>query len=74
MILADVITNASKTGRTDVLGRTAYFVNKCSQMFYWDKTKPKYLVEMVEFRQVGSSFFYIHRLIKKYFKKIYSRL
>jgi hypothetical protein len=28
MILAVVITNASKTGRADVLGRTAYFVNK----------------------------------------------
>jgi hypothetical protein len=30
-----VITNASKTGRTDVLGRTASFVNKYSLMFYW---------------------------------------
>jgi hypothetical protein len=43
MILAVVITNASKTGRTDVLGRTAYFVNKCSQMFIgaMSKTKPQ---------------------------------
>jgi hypothetical protein len=30
MILAAVITNAIKTGRTDVLGSSAYFVNKCS--------------------------------------------
>jgi hypothetical protein len=35
MILAAVITNAGKTGITaDVLGRTAYFVNKCSQIFW----------------------------------------
>jgi hypothetical protein len=33
--VAIVITNASKMGRTDVLGRTAYFVNNWSQMFYW---------------------------------------
>jgi hypothetical protein len=29
MFLAVVITNASK------IGRTAYFVDKCSQIFYW---------------------------------------
>jgi hypothetical protein len=33
MILAAVITNAAKTGITDVLGKTAYFGNKCSQIF-----------------------------------------
>jgi hypothetical protein len=30
LILAAVIANASKTGRTDVLGSSAYFVNKHS--------------------------------------------
>jgi hypothetical protein len=35
MILAVVITNANKTGRTGVLGKTAYYVNKYSQIFYW---------------------------------------
>jgi hypothetical protein len=51
MNLAVVITNTSKTGGTDFSGRTAYFVNICSQMFIGteSKTKPKYLVEMVEF-------------------------
>jgi hypothetical protein len=33
MILAVVITNDNKTGRTDVSGRTVYFVNNWSQMF-----------------------------------------
>jgi hypothetical protein len=31
MIFSAVITNGSKTGRPDVLGRTAYFVNKKMQ-------------------------------------------
>jgi hypothetical protein len=35
MILAAVITNAGKTGVTHILRRTAYFVNKCRQIFYW---------------------------------------
>jgi hypothetical protein len=35
MTLAAVIINVGKTGRTDVLGRTHYFVRKCSQMFDW---------------------------------------
>jgi hypothetical protein len=35
MILAVIITNASKSGRPDVLGGAAYFVNKFSQMFHW---------------------------------------
>jgi hypothetical protein len=30
MILAVVTTNANKKGRTDVLGRRSYFLNKCS--------------------------------------------
>jgi hypothetical protein len=46
------IKNAGKTGRTDVLGRTAFSVNKCSQMFYWIN-EYKYLVEMVKFQLVG---------------------
>jgi hypothetical protein len=33
MILAAVITNAGKTGITDVLGRTACFVNKMQSDF-----------------------------------------
>jgi hypothetical protein len=33
MILAAFKTNANNTGRTDVLGRSAYFVNKCSWIF-----------------------------------------
>jgi hypothetical protein len=55
MILAVVITNASKKGRTDVLGRTAYFVNTCSQISYWSNEYNTYLVEMVECRPVGDS-------------------
>jgi hypothetical protein len=35
MFLATVKTNASNIGRTDDLGRTDYFVNKCCQIFYW---------------------------------------
>jgi hypothetical protein len=42
--------NSSNTGRTDVLGKTFYFVNKCSQMFYWGD-EYKYLVEMLNFDQ-----------------------
>jgi hypothetical protein len=41
--------NAGKTGRTDVLERTAFSVKKCSQMFYWIN-EYKYLVEMVKFQ------------------------
>jgi hypothetical protein len=52
MILAVVITNVNKTGRQYVLEKIIYFVNKCSQMFYWSN-EYKYLVEMVEFRPVG---------------------
>jgi hypothetical protein len=32
MIVAFVTKNANKTGRTNVIRRTAYFVNKCSQI------------------------------------------
>jgi hypothetical protein len=38
-ILAVFIANASKTGRPDVLGRKAYFVTKCCQMFIWSIEK-----------------------------------
>jgi hypothetical protein len=50
-ILAAVITNASKTGRTGVLG-TAYFVNKSRLILYWSN-EYNYLVEIFEFRPVG---------------------
>jgi hypothetical protein len=33
--LAAAKTNASNTGRTDVFGKSDYFVNKCSGIFYW---------------------------------------
>jgi hypothetical protein len=44
----------SKTGRTDVLGSSAYFVNKCSYivLFYWSN-EYNYLVETFEFPSVG---------------------
>jgi hypothetical protein len=35
LLMAVIITIASKTGNTDGLGRTAYLANKCSQIFYW---------------------------------------
>jgi hypothetical protein len=53
MILAAVKTYAGKTGITDVLGRTAYFKNKFSQIFYWSNEYKLYLVEIVKFRPVG---------------------
>jgi hypothetical protein len=53
MTLAVVITSVSKTGRTDILGRTDYFVYKYSQMLYWSSKGYKYLVEMIELRPVG---------------------
>jgi hypothetical protein len=52
IILSAVITNASKTGRTDILGSSAYFVNKCSYMFYWSN-EYNYLVEKVEYLPLG---------------------
>jgi hypothetical protein len=33
MILADFMTNDSKTEGTDVLEKSSYFVNKCNQIF-----------------------------------------
>jgi hypothetical protein len=55
MIFVVVITNSSKTGNTDVLGRTASSVKNTVRCFIkaMSKTKPKYLVEMDEFRPVG---------------------
>jgi hypothetical protein len=53
MILAAVITNARKKRKTDVLGSSAYFVNKCSQILY-RSNEYNYLVEMVEFRPLGN--------------------
>jgi hypothetical protein len=46
---------AKQEGQT-FLGRTAYFEKKCSQIIMnkrMSKTKPKYLVEIVEFQPVG---------------------
>jgi hypothetical protein len=52
MILAAVKTNASNTGRTDVLGKPDYFVNKCSRIFY-GAMSTYIFVEVVEFQPVG---------------------
>jgi hypothetical protein len=50
MILAVVITNASKTGRTDVLGRTDYFI-----IFIWAPAWYRVVLLMAHNREVVSS-------------------
>jgi hypothetical protein len=49
IILAAVKTNASTIWRTDVFGKSDYFVNKCSGIFIGAMG----LVEMVAFQPVG---------------------
>jgi hypothetical protein len=53
IILAAVKINASYTGRTDVFGKSDYFVNKCRWDILLEQWVHIYLVEMVEFQPVG---------------------
>jgi hypothetical protein len=53
IILAAVKTNARNTGRTDVLGKSDYLVNKMQCDILLEQWIHIYLVQMVEFQPEG---------------------